>query len=274
MFQHVLQFNFRTMRSRYLPRFTRLIILGLSVSLALIACGPRPGEPSLTIAAASSFAPALNELSSSFTRDTGIQLSISFASSGQLAQQIRNGAPFDTFLSANGYFIDTLVEEGTLISESRRVFGTGTLSLLAEPSLDMSPIQLEDLIDPRIDQIVIANPDHAPYGLAALQALQNAGLWDEIENKVVFSESVRQAALFVESGGIPIGLVATSVVPDNLLDSYPIPIDLYEPIEAGVAVNIKSTMVEEAMQFIQYLYRPSSVALFQRYGLTIVVEGP
>jgi molybdate transport system substrate-binding protein len=172
-----------------------LWILFITQNFLLVSCVPPASPRQLTIAAAASLAPAFDAMGSEFTKETNIDLTFSYAATGYLAQQIRNGATFNIFASANSVFIDDLIREGYLQEETRTVIASGRLILLVSAGRGMVIDTLNDLQDPSIKPIAIANPAHAPYGLAAKEALERADLWQDVQDRLVFAESVKPANL-------------------------------------------------------------------------------
>jgi len=164
-----------------------------AAGIHLLAQGP-------LVAAASDLAPILASYSDArFT----------FGSSGQLARQIENGAPYELFLSANQAYAEQLVAAGKAKPEDLRPYATGRLALWSKSGRFK---RLEDLLDPAVRHIAIANPAHAPYGEAARQALEKAGLWSRLAPKLVYAESVRQTMQFAQSGNVDVTLTSWSLV--------------------------------------------------------------
>ncbi len=161
-----------------------------------VGCGsshkePQPPAPTvLRVAAASDLQGALPALAERFTTATGITITPVVGASGQLAEQIRQGAPFDVFLSANIAYVRKLASEGHITADSVRVYAQGRLVLVVSQESSVTVKGLADLARPEVKHISIANPDVAPYGLAARQALQKSGLWDGLKPKIVQAESV------------------------------------------------------------------------------------
>jgi molybdate transport system substrate-binding protein len=152
------------------------------------------GEPvALTVSAASDLGPAFRKLGSLFEAETGIKIVFNFASTGQLAQQIEQGAPVDVFAAADAARIGALASKGLVISDTVKAYAVGRIVLW---TLEGSPLRIErveDLLQPEVQKIAIANPDHAPYGVAARQAMQSAGIWDPVQDRLVLAENVQQA---------------------------------------------------------------------------------
>jgi len=185
----------------------------IATLLAVFALGAAAQTPQknndLLVAAAADLTVIEQPVNELFHKATGRHVRFVLGASGMLAQQIEQGAPFDVFLSANERFVSDLVKSGCLIPDSVRVYAYGRLGLW---SRDGSVIRLEQLRDARVVHLAIANPANAPYGAAARELLQNAGLWTAVEPKAVYGEDVRQTLQFAESGNADAVLTAWSLI--------------------------------------------------------------
>lgn len=239
--------------------------------LALLsACSPTGSPEPLYVAAASSLAPVFDPLAAAFSEASGIAVILTYGSTGSLAQQLRNGAPYDLFAAADALHIDSLAAEGLLDPASRTVFAYGQLVLASSPSLPITAIF--DLENPAVARIVIANPQHAPYGLAARQALESLGLWERLAPRIVFAESVRQAAQTVQSGNAEAGFLAASVAQDSPLRLLVIEPQLHAPIEHVAAVSLHSSRTSAAQAFLDFLLSSSGQDQLRQAGLLLVGE--
>ena len=187
-------------------------------------------------------------------------------SSGQLAAQVRQGAPFDVFLSANREFVDKLAREGHVAPASVRPYALGKLVVAINPVFAHHHKALEDLLDPGIKSIAIANPELAPYGIAAKQALERRGLWDRLQGKLVPAESVHQALQFVRSGSAEVGFVSLALTDGQGLGLLPVPADAHDPIVQTLGVVARSTRQADARAFADFLTGPIGQAMFRDLG--------
>lgn len=191
-----------------------------------------------------------------------------FGSSGTLATQIRSGAPFDLFLSADRERPELLQKEN--LAHSFRVYAKGFLVLWISNSLRMQKnVTLNTLLDPKIDKISIANPDLAPYGEAARKALSEAKLWDRLQTKLVRGENISQAAQFAGSGAVSAALLSKSLAMRKPLDrsgSFTA-IDNVPPLEQAVVVLARTPHPAEARAFEEYLTSAEAEAIFESDGL-------
>lgn len=164
------------------------------------------------VAAASDLAPAVSELSNQVLSSQGITLRVSIGSSGQLARQIEQGAPFDLFLSADENFVAQVVQAGRGDPASVQTYATGRLALWSKSG---AVRELQDLGRPAVTRIAIANPTHAPYGRLAKEALERAGLWDKLQPRLVLAETVRQTMQFAGTGNVDAALTSWTLVHDK-----------------------------------------------------------
>lgn len=226
-------------------------------------------EARLTIAAASDLSFALREIAGRFEERTGIKAVISFGSTGNLARQIENNAPFDLFFSADVKHIERLEAKGLLIPETKTLYARGRLALAANKKNAVDVRSLEDLLKPEVKNIAIANPEHAPYGLAAKEALIKAGVWEKVKHKLVYAENIRTALKYIQTGDAEAGIVALSIA--NAPEAAYTPIDeaIHSPITQAVAVLKNSTHKNEAASFIKYVNGPDGREILKKYGFVL-----
>jgi molybdate transport system substrate-binding protein len=240
--------------------FNSLLAMCL-ILFPLAGCSHPPvSQAEVLVAAAADLTRALPELARDFEKRNGVKVVPTFGPSGSLAQQIANGAPVDVFLSADQRFVTQLVDAHQADGASRRVYARGRLVLYA-PSMRLDDIGA--LRAPSVKRIAIANPEIAPYGRAAKQALERAKIWDEVRGKVVFAENVRQAMEMANSGNAEAALTALSLAPDV---KTIVPESLYDPIrQEGVLVS-RANANPHAKAFLDYLGTPPGLAILERYG--------
>jgi molybdate transport system substrate-binding protein len=188
-----------------------------------------------------------------------------FGSSGQLKEQVLAGAPFGLFLSADASYPEEVEAAGLAVEGGVRSYGVGRLALAWATAV--SPLaSVEDLARADIEHVSIANPVHAPYGRAAKQSAERAGVWEAIQDRLVFGENVRQATDYVQQGNAEAGLVALSLVVGTDTKYVRVPADLHDPItQAGVAVA-GSGVETEAMCVLDYLAAEEGQALLREFG--------
>jgi len=246
-------------------RLSCLFVLLLTPLFAIAA-----HAQTLRIAAASDLQFVLPELAAQYETQSGVKLAITYGSSGNFFAQIQNGAPFDLFFSADVSYPHKLVASHLADPDSLQVYAIGRLVLWLPPDSPLDPSAgLKILLDPRVRKIAIANPEHAPYGRAAIAALKNAGLYDQLKDKLVFGENISQAAQFVQSGGAQAGLLAFSLAVSPALKSgkrWEIPGDWYPPVEQAVVFLAASPNKSAAEAFLAFLKTPAARKTFERYG--------
>ena len=247
----------------------------LILSLSVVPESRAQSVKELTVGAAADLSPALKDLGDSFERKTGIHLKFSFGASGALTQQIENGAPFDLFFSADMDYPRQLVRDGQADASTLYQYAVGKLVLwvAADSSLDVEHKGMNALLDPSVKKISIANPQHAPYGRAAVEALKHAGIYDRLADKIVMGENVSQAAQFAESGNAQAGFVAlahaVSLGMQGKGKYWEIPGDYYAPLAQGAVVISRSPHKKQAAQFLEYVKTKPAAETFQRYGFTL-----
>ncbi|MCS6993673.1 MAG: molybdate ABC transporter substrate-binding protein [Anaerolineales bacterium] len=253
----------------------RILSVLVLLSLLLTACATPAASASsiaLTVAAASDLQFAFTELGALFEQETGHPVTFVFGSTGQLAQQIENGAPYDLFAAANLAFIERLVQKNLVLPESVQLYARGRIVLAVNQQTGIQVTRLEDLLSARIQHVAIANPEHAPYGIAAMEALQSAGLWEALQPKLVYGDNVRQALQFIQTGDAEAGIVALSVanVPEitwTLIDER-----LHNPLNQALAVVTTTPHRELAQKFIDFVQGPVGRPIMQKYGFILPVE--
>ncbi|MDM7459976.1 MAG: molybdate ABC transporter substrate-binding protein [Paracoccus sp. (in: a-proteobacteria)] len=256
-------------------RLTRRFVMAAFASLAL-ASGPVSAQDDAPIvAAASDLQFAVEEIAAAFQAETGMRVRLSMGSTGNFARQIREGAPFQIFMAADEQFIFDLHKdgfapnEGDLYAVGRIVVKVPSGSTLeADGSLESLR---EALAEGRITRFAIANPDHAPYGKRAREALQHAGLWEEIQPFLVLGENVSQAAQFALSGNAEGGIIALSLaLAPQLRDvgtSDLIPEDFHEPLRQRMV--LLNGAGEVAQAFYAYMNAPAAREIMERYGFLL-----
>jgi molybdate transport system substrate-binding protein len=218
----------------------------------------------LLVAAASDLAPLTQSLEQAYDRATGGRVRFTLASSGSLARQIENGAPYDVFLSANDQYVTDLAREGHLDTATVVVYALGRIALW---SPDGSVRSLEDLRKPGVKHLAIPNPEHAPYGVAARQALENRGLWKDVEPKIVYGENVRQALQFAESGNTEAVITSWTLLKDR---GTLLPATMHAPIRQAGAVLKSSAQPAAARRFLGFLTGTEGRKILEDGGLELL----
>jgi molybdate transport system substrate-binding protein len=263
---------------RQILKFARTLLAALAFALALVSAGTlRAAQKpcgTITVAAASDLTDAMKEIAGKFEESTGCVVRVSTGSSGNFLTQIENGAPFDVFFSADISYPKKLEAEGLAAPGSTVLYAVGKIVLWVRKDSRLDTGRgLAVLRDPSVRKIAIANPQHAPYGRAAEQALRNAGLYDEVKDRLVLGENISQAAQFAESGNAGAGIVALSLAQSSPLKDEgryaAIPAELYTPIEQGAVVLRAAPNPHGAQAFLDYVKTPQVIALLKRYGFAL-----
>jgi molybdate transport system substrate-binding protein len=255
-------------------RMSKSLLRGL-LSLALMVGGaPRCLAQGLTVAAASDLQSALPAIASQFEKATGQPIRLTFGSSGNFFTQIQNGAPFDLFLSADIDYPRRLEAAGTAERGSLYQYAVGRIVLWTRSDSGIDVMRgLPALTDGRVRRIAIANPEHAPYGRAAVAALRHEGLYDRVRGKFVLGENISQAAQFADSGSADVGVLALALALSPTLKKsgtyFEIPESWHPPIEQGAVVVASSSQKSLARQFIEYLKQPDIVRMLAAYGFAV-----
>ena len=230
-------------------------LLAVAATAALAGCAA-PG-PELLVGAASSLEPSLRAFADAFEDEEGVRVTLLPAASGTIARQIEEGAPIDVFASADPAYMERLAAGGFVEPGSVRSFGEGELVVVATFSTRgtadwTAPLRSVE----KVRYIAIANPRTAPYGAAAVEALKSAGLWEALEPKMVYGESVAQALQLVRTGNADVGLVARSLVDNGVAEGlyvYGLEPGAYEPIAEQAGVVSASEQRELAERFVEAL---------------------
>jgi len=246
---------------------------------ALLALPLAPhADDSPVVAGASDLQFALEEVAAAFKAETGNAVRLSMGSSGNFARQIRQGAPFQMFLSADEAFVFDLHRDG-FTRDAGELYGIGRIVVITpkgsplEADADLADLEAA-LADGRVTRFAIANPEHAPYGRAAREALITTGLWNRIEPRLVLGENVSQAAQFATSGNAQGGIIAYSLAlaPQvaALGEWVLLPEDWHAPLRQRMALMPHAGPVAEA--FFAYVQEPTARAIFRRYGFVLPGE--
>ena len=228
----------------------------------------------LRIAAASDLQRVLPGLVKRFEARTGIASVPTFDASGRLAEQIKAGAPYDVFLSANESYPRDLARAGLVVPDSVQLYARGSLVLCLHRGVSAQVLGLSDLTRPEITKIAIAHPEYAPYGMAARQALQRAGLWSSLEPRIVRTDTVRQALIHVQNGDTEAALVSRALagVPEvRILDLDPA---LYDPLIQVLGIVAGSSRRGQAAEFTRFVLGQEGQAMLRDGGFEEPVSPP
>jgi len=246
----------------------------------LILCAACTAAQEITVAAAADMSAALPQLVDAYTKQIGQTVKLSFGASGNLTNQIRNGAPFDVFFSADEDYPQQLIAEGLASKDTLYRYAVGRLVLWVpnDSTPDLSKLGIKALLDPSVKKISVANPATAPYGRAAAATLRHFGIYDQVSSRLVVGENISQAAQFVESGNAQAGLIALShALAPAMKDKgryWTVPLDAYPTLNQAAVVLSKSKQQDAARRFLDFLRTPEATALLTSYGFSLPVENP
>jgi molybdate transport system substrate-binding protein len=247
---------------------TTLSILTLLTTLVFEwACRhPNNQRLQITVAAASDLTAAFEEIGREFEATQNIKVVFVFGSTGMLTRQIENGAPMDLFAAANVAYVNQLEQKGLIVPDTKAIYARGRITLWTTADSPLKVETVSDLTGPEIKRVAIANPDHAPYGLAAKQALESAGVWESVKPKLVYADNIRQTLQYAETGNVDVSIVALSLSQQSKGRWTLVPEQLHQPIDQGLAV-IKSTHNEQAARaFASFVTGPRGKEILGKYG--------
>jgi molybdate transport system substrate-binding protein len=227
-------------------------------------------HPPVRVAAAADLEPLLPALLVNYERQTGEHAEASFASSATLATQIENGAPFDVFLSADMALPQRIMHDGLAAAGSTaEPYARGTLVLWTRDQSGLRDLNMQMLASPQVKSVAIANPQSAPYGRAAMQALTSMALVPVVQPKLRIAENIAQAAQFASTGNADVGLISlTSALTLTAQGHYvAVPQNAYQPILQGAVALKGGANARGAASFLHYLHSPAVAQQLQQGGL-------
>ena len=232
------------------------------------------GAQEITVAAAADLQFAMQDVAARFQKETGKAVKLTYGSSGNFFQQIQNGAPFDMFFSANLDYAKKLQDAGLIEPGSYYEYAKGKIVIWVrnESKLDLSA-GMQALLDPSVTKIAVANPQHAPYGQAAVAALQNDKVYEKVKDKFVLGENISQTASFVVSGAADVGIVALALaLSPNMKDKgryVEVPSSEYPAIEQACVILTSSKNKETARQFLAFVKTAAIGDVLKSYGCDV-----
>jgi molybdate transport system substrate-binding protein len=248
--------------------------LGLIAILVAGFISPICVAQEITVAAAADLQFAMQDVAARFQKETGKSVKAIYGSSGNFSQQIQNGAPFDMFFSANLDYPKQLDAAGLIEPGSFYQYARGKIVIWVrnESKLDLKS-GMKVLLDPSVKKIAVANPQHAPYGQAAVAAMQKENIYDQVKDKFVLGENISQTASFVVSGSADVGIVALSLaLSPNMKDKgryAEVPGEEYPPIEQACVILKSSKNKEAAGQFLSFIKTAAVGDVLKSYGFDV-----
>ncbi len=249
-------------------------IRNLVASVAVLCICEFCAAQSITVAAAADLQFAMQDVAAQFQKKTGKEVKMIYGSSGNFFQQLENGAPFDMFFSANLDYPKKLESAGLTEPGSYYQYAKGKIVIwvLKDSTLDVSS-GINSLLNPSIKKIAVANPQHAPYGQAAVAAMQKEGIYDKVKDKFVLGENISQTASFVMSGSADVGVVALSLaLSPNMKDKgryFEVPAGDYPAIQQACVILGSSKNKDTAKQFLSFIKTAATADTLNRYGFDV-----
>ena len=242
----------------------------IAAALAIVACSkkspPAAGAKTIRVAAASDLSRAFVEVGDAFTAKTGIKPVFDFGSSGLLAKQIEQGAPFYLFAAANKSFVDQVVKTGKCDGTTAQLYSRGRVVMWGKHDI---PAKLADLVDPKYKRIGLANPDHAPYGQAAVEAMQKAGIYDQVKDRLVLAENVQAAFTYAKEGSVDVAFIALAAAIGADQKTYTaVELDLHAPLEQTLVVCGTGPEADAARKFAAFVVGDQGRATMERFGFS------
>jgi molybdate transport system substrate-binding protein len=255
-------------------RYCLFVVLLLCVALRLAWLpGSAVAADAIRVAAAADLKFAMAELATEYQAQSGQSLDVTYGSSGNFFSQMQNGAPFDLFFSADIEYPRKLESLGFAEPGTLYMYAIGRIVLWAPPDSKVDVTRGWDALrDPAVQKISVANPEHAPYGRAAVAAMRAAGIYDQVSGKLIYGENISQAAQFVQSGNAQLGIVALSLAISPAMKDghrWEIPAKLYPSIEQGVIVLKASKNKSASAAFLDFVKSDSGRATLEKFGFSI-----
>ncbi|WP_083944973.1 molybdate ABC transporter substrate-binding protein [Thiomicrospira microaerophila] len=251
---------------------TKKLFNGLLIALMISTFSVTAQAQKMIIAAASDLKFALDEIHAEYLKTyPNDQVEVIYGSSGRFSQQIENGAPFDLFFSASMDYPKDLQQKGFAATEPK-LYALGRIVIWSRRH-DASQMNLNDLMERRYRRVAIASPDHAPYGVRAMEALQAAGIWDEIQPKIVIGENIAHTAQLIESGAANIGIIALALALNPQLSRHGgyslIPEEMHQPLEQAYIVTQRAKDNPIAFRFAEFMEQPAAKQIMEKYGFVV-----
>ena len=246
------------------------LFLGLIITFIFAGCNIQAQKVSL--AAASDLKFALDSIISVYQNQyPSEKIQVTYGSSGKFFEQIQYDAPFDIYFSADVDYPKKLKEKGLTISDVK-IYGIGRIVIWSK-KIDPTIEKMNSLLNPNLNKIAIANPDHAPYGEKAKESMLHFKIYDKVKSKFVYGENISQTAQFVQLGAADIGIVALSLALSPTMQKaggkyYVIPEESHKPLEQGYVILKHAKNNQNALKFYDFMATPKAIAILTHFGFT------
>jgi molybdate transport system substrate-binding protein len=251
----------------------RFLLCCLLLPPAILTLRPANGQD-IHVAAAADLEFALEDLTAQYAKQTGKKVDAIYGSSGNFFAQIQSGAPFDLFMSADIAYARKLVDAGSAEPGTlyQYAFGRIVIWMPENARVDLTTVGWKALLEPSVEKIAIANPEHAPYGRAAVAALRTAGIYDQVRSKLVYGENIAQAAQFIVSGNAQAGIIALSLAASPAMRTgrrWEIPANTHPPIEQAAVILKNAKDKEGARAFLAFVKSSAGRRILESYGFNL-----
>lgn len=244
-----------------------------AVMYTTTACSPQPAASTeIKVAAAADLTRAFEKIGAEFQAQTGKKVTFTFGSSGLLAKQIAQGAPFDLFAAANVSFVDDAIQSGQCDGSTKQLYARGKIAVWTKAGAKIAG--LADLKSNAYTKVAIANPEHAPYGRAAREVLQKLALWDELQPKLVFGENVQQTLQYAQTGNADAAIVAFSLVKGAPGEVFEIPETDHTPLTQALVVCSRGPQKSVAAEFASFVTSPRGRTVLSEFGFLAPLKSP
>lgn len=244
----------------------------IAVACVLCLCAPAAHSAEIVVAAASDLNFAFKEIVADFEKKTGNTVKLSLGSSGNFFAQLSNGAPFDLFFSADIGYPRKLEEAGLAEPGTLYMYAVGRIVVWVPKgsTIDVGVLGMKALQHPSVKKVAIANPKHAPYGRAAVAAMEHYKVYEAVKDKLVLGENISQTAQFIQTGGADIGIIALSLAVALAMKEtgafWEVPVEAYPRLEQGAVALKAAKDLKTARAFLDHIKSPEGTAVFKRYG--------
>jgi molybdate transport system substrate-binding protein len=225
-------------------------------------------QKELLVSAAADLMKALTEISRLYEQKKGVKVTFNFGSTDKLARQIDQGAPVNLFMAADVASVNDLEKKGFIVSDTKRVYARGRLALWTRKDSGLNVKSVNDLTSATVKRIALANPEHAPYGRAARQALTKAGVWEKVKDKVIYADNIAQTLQYAQTGNVDVSIVALSLSIGSSGQWAVIPDKLHPPIEQSLAVIKGAKNAALAKDFAAFIVGKEGRAVLKKYGFS------
>jgi molybdate transport system substrate-binding protein len=226
----------------------------------------------LIVAAAADLQNAFSDIKPIFEKDNHCKLILNFGSTGLLVQQIKQGAPFDILAAANVSYIEQLEKENLILPNSETIYARGRIGIWYPKDSPFILNSLSDLTNPQIKRIAIANPVHAPYGVAAKEALVSSKIWDLVKDKLIYGENISETKQYAQTGNVDAAIIALSLSQDSVGRFILIDESLHNPLNQALGIIKQTKNPELAKKFCDFLTSSTGKTILKKYGFQLPQE--